>query len=64
MLELLKRSKRSNFILETNMAELNQNQNSKKPDRPDAMWNLYFTLEIKNSTFNAAVYTCFTESLF
>ena len=28
------------------MAELNQNQNSKQPDRPDAMRKLYFTLEI------------------
>ena len=28
------RLKNSNFILERKMAELNQNQNSKKPDRP------------------------------
>ena len=28
------------------MAELNQNKNSKQPDRPDAMRKLYFTLEI------------------
>ena len=28
------------------MAELNQNKNSKKPDRSDAAWKLYFTLEI------------------
>ena len=28
------------------MAELNQNQNSKQPDQPDAVQELYFTLEI------------------
>ena len=28
------------------MAELNENENSKQPDRPDAVWKLYFTLEI------------------
>ena len=28
------------------MAEPNKNQNSKQPDQPDAMWKLYFTLEI------------------
>ena len=27
------------------MSELNQNQNSKQPDRPDAVWKLYFTME-------------------
>ena len=40
------------------MAELNQNKNLKQPDRPDAVWKLYFTLEIK--TFH----TCSKESLF
>ena len=34
------------FILESKMAELNKNKNSKQPDRPDAVWKLYFTLEI------------------
>ena len=34
------------FILESKMAELNQNKNSKQPDRPDAVWKLYFKLEI------------------
>ena len=29
--------KNSNFILESRMAELNKNKNSKQPDRPDAM---------------------------
>ena len=40
------RLKNSNFILESKKAELNQNKNSKQPDWPDAVWKLYFTLEI------------------
>ena len=36
----------SNFILENKMAELNQNKNSKRADRPDAVWKLYLILEI------------------
>ena len=40
------RLKKSDFILESKMVELHQNTNSKQPDRPDAMWKLYFTLEI------------------
>ena len=40
------RLKNSDFILESKMAELNQNKNSKQSDRPDAVWKLYFTLEI------------------
>ena len=40
------RLKNSNFILESKMAELNQNKNSKHLDRPDAVRKLYFTLEI------------------
>ena len=31
------RLKKSDIILESKMAELNQNKNSKQPDRPDAM---------------------------
>ena len=31
------RLKNSDFILENKMAELNQNKNSKQPDRPDAV---------------------------
>ena len=31
------RVKNSNFILETKMAELNQNKGSKQPDPPDAV---------------------------
>ena len=40
------RLKNRDFILESKMAELNKNKNSKQPDRPDAVWKLYFTLEI------------------
>ena len=36
------RLKNSNFILESKMAELNQNKNSKQPDRPNAVWKLCF----------------------
>ena len=39
------RLKNSDFMLESKMAELNKNKNS-KPDWPDAKWKLYFTLEI------------------
>ena len=40
------RLKNSDFILDSKMTELNQNKSSKQPDRPDAVWKLYFTLEI------------------
>ena len=40
------RLKNSDFILESKMAELNQNKNSKQLDQPDAVRKLYFTLEI------------------
>ena len=40
------RLKNSNFILESKMAELNQNKKSKQPDRPDTVLKLYFTLEM------------------
>ena len=30
-------AKNSDFILESKMAELNQNKNSKQPDRPDSL---------------------------
>ena len=36
--------KNSNFILESKVAELNQNEN--RQDRLDAVRKLYFTLEI------------------
>ena len=40
------RLKNSDFILESKMVQLNQNKNSKQSDLPDAVWKLYFTLEI------------------
>ena len=40
------RLKNRDVILEIEMAELNQNIYPKQPDRPDAVWKLYFTLEI------------------
>ena len=40
------RLKNSDLILESKMVELNKNKNSRQPDRPDAVWKLYFTLEI------------------
>ena len=46
-LENFHRLKNSNFILESKMAELNQNKNQKQPDWPAAVWKLYFTLETK-----------------
>ena len=38
--------KNRDFILVSKMAELNKNENSKQPDQPNAVWKLYFTLEI------------------
>ena len=38
----LYRLKNSDFILESKMEELNQNNISKQPDRPDAPRKLYF----------------------
>ena len=40
------RLRNSDFILESKTEELNQNQNSKQPDWPDAGWKFYFALEI------------------
>ena len=40
------RLKNSDFILESKMVELNQNQNSKQLDRPDAVRKLCFILKI------------------
>ena len=31
--------KNSDFILESKIAELNKNENSKQPDQPNAAWN-------------------------
>ena len=38
--------KNSNFVLESKMAELNQNKNSEEPDQPHTLCKFYFTLEI------------------
>ena len=38
--------KNDDFILESKMAEINQNKNSKQRDRPDVVREDYFTLEI------------------
>ena len=43
--------KNRDLILGSKMAELNQNRNSKQPDRPGTVWKLYFTLEI-NGKYN------------
>ena len=40
------RLKNGDFILESKIAELNQNEKSKQPDRLDAVGKVYFTLEI------------------
>ena len=37
--------KNNDFILETKMAELNQNEKYKQPDQPDPLRKLYFTLK-------------------
>ena len=39
------RLRNSDFILESKMAEVHQNTNSKQLDRPDAVRKLYFTLK-------------------
>ena len=36
------RLKNSDFVLESKMAKLNQNQNLKQQDWTDAVWKLYF----------------------
>ena len=45
----LDRLKNNDLSLESKMAELNRNENSKQPDPPDAVWKLYFTLEINDN---------------
>ena len=45
-IELVERLKNKKFILESKMAELNQNKNSEQPDQPDAAGKFYFALEI------------------
>ena len=55
--------KNSYFILESKMAELNENKNSKQLDQTNAARKLCFALEI-NSTYNKNFYKCSTELLF
>ena len=45
ILGLVESLENRDFILETKLAELNHNKNSKQPDRPEVIWKLYFTLE-------------------
>ena len=45
-LGLIERLKNSDLVLESKMVKLNQNKNSKQPDRPDAVSKVYFALEI------------------
>ena len=47
-MENFHRLKNSDFILESKMADLNQNKNwkKKKKDWPDVVWKIYFTLDI------------------
>ena len=40
------RLKNSDFILESKMGKLSQTKNSKQPNQPDAVWELYLTLQI------------------
>ena len=44
-LGLVESLKDSDLSLESKMAKQNQNNNSKQPDRPDPVQNLYFALE-------------------
>ena len=45
-LENFYRLKNNDFIIESKKVVLNQNENSKQPDRPGAVWKIYFTLQI------------------
>ena len=51
------RLKNSDFILESKMVEVNQNQNSKQLDRPVAVRKLCFTVEIKCITQLTKLFT-------
>ena len=44
--QIIKDWKNSGIILESKMGELNQNKTLKQPNRPDAVWKLYFILEV------------------
>ena len=45
-LGMVERLKDSYFTSESRIGELNQNQNSKQSDWPDAVWKLYYILKI------------------
>ena len=63
-LEYFHELKNSDFILESKMAELNQNKNSEQIDGANVVRKLYFTLEKMNSAINKTFCTCSTESLY
>ena len=54
---LVEKLKNSDFILESKMAELNQNKNSKELDQLEAVWK-------PETLLSASVYTSSSESLF
>ena len=59
------RLKNSDFISESQMAELNQNGNSKLQDRPDAVWNFILNEWINEWMIQLAkLFTQVAESLF
>ena len=55
--------KNSDFILESKMAELNQNKNSKQLDRPYAVRKVILPWKQMNTTINKTFYTCSIKSL-
>ena len=54
----MERLKNGDLILESKMAELNQNEKSQQPGWPNSVWKLYFILEIY---LNTTVYTYSTK---
>ena len=56
------RLKNCDVILESKMATLNQNENSKQPDPPDAVWKFCLPWQLMNSTINKTFYRCSTQS--
>ena len=48
----MERLKNRDFILESKIAELNQNKKSQQTDWADTVWKLYFTLEINHIQHN------------
>ena len=57
------RLKNSDFIVESKKAELNQNKNSKQPDRPDAVRKLDFTFKINEKQNQRNFLHMFYDSL-